>query len=114
MPAVRGKAVCRMHGGKSKGAPKGNKNANKHGRFSREAIELRRAVAELIRKVLSRFWRRAAGTTAGRSGGSASTVRANLSPGTPLTIRTCGKLWCKVVTNAGVKGWVSAEDISRK
>ena len=36
------------------------------------------------------------------------------SPGTPLTVRTCGKLWCKVVTNAGVKGWISTEDISRK
>jgi hypothetical protein len=28
---------CRMHGGSSPGAPKGNKNALKHGRYSAEA-----------------------------------------------------------------------------
>jgi uncharacterized protein YjcR len=38
-----------MHGGKSAGAPIGNQNARKHGRYGREAIELRRAVAELVR-----------------------------------------------------------------
>ena len=27
---------CRMHGGKSTGAPKGNQNALKHGRYSNE------------------------------------------------------------------------------
>ena len=40
---------CRMHGGKSPGAPKGNKNALKHGRYTAEAIARRREVAELIR-----------------------------------------------------------------
>ena len=30
---------CRMHGGLSPGAPKGNKNAFKHGRYAAEAIE---------------------------------------------------------------------------
>ena len=40
---------CRMHGGMSPGAPKGNKNALKHGRYTAEAIALRREVAELIR-----------------------------------------------------------------
>src|SRR3546814_7139697 len=30
-PAVRGKRRCRMHGGNSCGAPKGNRNAWKHG-----------------------------------------------------------------------------------
>ncbi|WP_368860893.1 HGGxSTG domain-containing protein [Desulforhabdus sp. TSK] len=40
---------CRLHGGKSTGAPKGNKNAFKHGRYSREAIEARQFVRELIR-----------------------------------------------------------------
>jgi glucans biosynthesis protein len=29
---------CRMHGGKSSGAPKGNKNAWKHGRYSAASI----------------------------------------------------------------------------
>ena len=33
---------CRMHGGKSPGAPKGNKNAFKHGRYTAEAAARRR------------------------------------------------------------------------
>ena len=40
---------CRMHGGTSPGAPKGNKNAFKHGRYTAEAIARRKEVAELIR-----------------------------------------------------------------
>jgi hypothetical protein len=38
-----------MHGARG-GAPMGNKNARKHDRYGREAIELRRAIAELIRQ----------------------------------------------------------------
>jgi uncharacterized protein YjcR len=35
---VTGKKRCRMHGGTAgSGAPRGNKNALKHGRFTREA-----------------------------------------------------------------------------
>jgi hypothetical protein len=40
---------CRMHGGPSTGAPKGNRNAWKHGRFTAEAIARRREVADLLR-----------------------------------------------------------------
>jgi uncharacterized protein YjcR len=40
---------CRMHGGKSPGAPLGNKNALKHGLYSEELIALRRATRKLIR-----------------------------------------------------------------
>ena len=40
---------CRMHGGLSPGAPKGNKNALKHGRYTAEAVASRRGVAALIR-----------------------------------------------------------------
>ncbi len=41
-----------MHGGaKGSGAPLGNKNAWKHGRWSREAIEERRKVRALIREM---------------------------------------------------------------
>jgi len=40
---------CRMHGGPSPGAPKGNKNAFKHGRYTADALARRRAIAELIR-----------------------------------------------------------------
>jgi hypothetical protein len=38
-----------MHGGLSPGAPKGNRNAFKHGRYSADAIAIRREVAALIR-----------------------------------------------------------------
>ena len=40
---------CRMHGGKSPGAPKGNKNAFKDGRYTAEAVASRREVAAIIR-----------------------------------------------------------------
>ena len=37
-----------MHGGKSPGAPKGNRNAWKHGRYSAEAIAMRQLVRQLL------------------------------------------------------------------
>jgi hypothetical protein len=40
---------CRMHGGLSPGAPKGNKNAFRHGRYTAGAIARRREVSGLIR-----------------------------------------------------------------
>ena len=40
---------CRMHGGTSPGAPKGNKNAYKHGHYTADAIARRRLIATLIR-----------------------------------------------------------------
>jgi hypothetical protein len=42
---------CRLHGGLSPGAPKGNKNALKHGRYTAEALARRRELAALIRTV---------------------------------------------------------------
>jgi uncharacterized protein YjcR len=42
---------CRMHGGTSPGAPKGNKNALKHGRYTAEAIVNRREIATLLREI---------------------------------------------------------------
>lgn len=38
--AMKGKRVCYIHGGKSPGAPKGNKNAARHGLYSKEVAEL--------------------------------------------------------------------------
>jgi len=38
-----------MHGGKSTGAPKGNRNAFKHGRYTAEAIAARQEIADLLR-----------------------------------------------------------------
>jgi hypothetical protein len=40
---------CRMHGGTSPGAPKGNKRALKHGRYTAEAIARRYEIRELLR-----------------------------------------------------------------
>src|SRR5712664_1581054 len=42
---------CRMHGGLSPGAPKGNKNALKHGLYAAEAIANRRELANLLRNM---------------------------------------------------------------
>lgn len=48
-PAVKGWAVCRMHGAGG-GAPKGSRNALKHGHYTAEAIALRRHLSDLIRQ----------------------------------------------------------------
>jgi len=48
-PAAHGKARCRMHGGGRRcGAPKGNRNARKHGLFAREAVVERRQIERLL------------------------------------------------------------------
>ncbi|MHB0770528.1 HGGxSTG domain-containing protein [Bradyrhizobium sp. 5.13L] len=48
-PAMRGKTRCRMHGGgRGCGAPKGNFNARKHGRFAQDSIAERRQVQDLL------------------------------------------------------------------
>jgi uncharacterized protein YjcR len=45
---------CRMHGGApGSGAPQGNQNALKHGRFTRKAFEQRRHLRELLRQTLA-------------------------------------------------------------
>jgi glucans biosynthesis protein len=53
LPRVHRKKRCRMHGGaEGSGAPKGNKNALKHGRFTREAIQRRKLLKEQVRIAL--------------------------------------------------------------
>ena len=42
---------CRIHGGRSPGAPRGNRNALKHGRYSATAIAERRELVALIRSI---------------------------------------------------------------
>jgi hypothetical protein len=50
-PAVQCKKRCRMHGGApGSGARRGNKNAQKHGLYTREAIAQRRQLGELMRQ----------------------------------------------------------------
>ena len=49
-PAIKGKRVCRMHGGKSPGAPCGDLHGRYvHGRETLEAKKAREEVRELIR-----------------------------------------------------------------
>ena len=51
-PMVRGRKRCRMHGGAyGSGAPKGNKNAWKHGFRSKEYLEGKRRGREIIRRL---------------------------------------------------------------
>ena len=50
-PAVKGRGRCRMHGGATgSGAQAGNRNALKHGRYTRELLEFKRSVRELLRE----------------------------------------------------------------
>lgn len=42
---------CRMHGGPSPGAAKGNQHALKHGRYSAAGIQERRLLAELVKEM---------------------------------------------------------------
>ena len=49
--AIRGKKRCRMHGGNSPGAPRGEKNGNyRHGCYTQEKLEERQHFAELLRE----------------------------------------------------------------
>ncbi|HMO31243.1 hypothetical protein [Enterovirga sp.] len=46
---MKGKLRCRMHGGRA-GAPKAERNgAYRHGRHTREAVEERRRLSEILR-----------------------------------------------------------------
>ncbi|WP_407119452.1 HGGxSTG domain-containing protein [Bradyrhizobium sp. LMG 9283] len=48
-PATKGKERCRMHGGaRRSGAPGGNRNAQKHGLFTRDAIQERKQIDSLL------------------------------------------------------------------
>jgi len=38
-PAIKGAKRCRLHGGKGSGAPRGNRNAWKHGAKSASTLE---------------------------------------------------------------------------
>jgi hypothetical protein len=47
---VKERARCRFHGGaEGSGAPEGNRNAFRHGRYTADAIAQRREVAALLR-----------------------------------------------------------------
>lgn len=49
-PRVQGRKRCRMHGGADgSGAPKGNRNALRHGRYTAEAFAKRKQTAAAVR-----------------------------------------------------------------
>ncbi|WP_420874075.1 hypothetical protein [Novosphingobium olei] len=48
---MKGKKRCRLHGGLSPGAPKGNQNALKHGRYRRAVLEEEAYLREVLRQV---------------------------------------------------------------
>lgn len=51
-PALRGKRRCRMHGGApGSGAPRGNRNAFRHGLFTGKAIAERKQIGALLGEV---------------------------------------------------------------
>jgi uncharacterized protein YjcR len=51
-PVVKGRSRCRMHGGaRGSGAPRGNKNALKHGYYTQESISKRRKANALMREI---------------------------------------------------------------
>ncbi|WP_306308773.1 HGGxSTG domain-containing protein [Flavimaribacter sediminis] len=55
-PAVSGKSRCRMHGGAAgSGAPAGNRNALKHGRFTKEAIDKRKWARLLYKQLVEQL-----------------------------------------------------------
>jgi glucans biosynthesis protein len=47
-PVIKGRSRCRMHGGTSTGAPKGNQYALKHGRYSMRAEKERALGREVL------------------------------------------------------------------
>jgi len=52
-PAVSGKKRCRMHGGAAgSGAPKGNKNAWKHGDYSATTKAEKKRIQEITRRAM--------------------------------------------------------------
>lgn len=53
-PAIRGRARCRLHGGKSPGAPRGSANGRfKDGHWTREAIAERRFIRSILKGSLN-------------------------------------------------------------
>ncbi len=50
-PAVSGKQRCRMHGGKGSGAPKGNRNALRHGLYTKEVLAREARLRDLCRRL---------------------------------------------------------------
>ncbi len=49
-PAVKGWTVCRFHGARG-GGPKGKRNGQyRHGRYTKEATQERRALSDLLRQ----------------------------------------------------------------
>ena len=50
-PAIHGHRRCRMHGGRGSGAPVGNTNALKHGRYTKAAKTERKQARQVTREI---------------------------------------------------------------
>lgn len=51
-PAIRGRKRCRIHGGKSPGAPRGKRHGQyKHGGYTIEALEENRRFRDMFREI---------------------------------------------------------------
>ncbi|WP_338466250.1 HGGxSTG domain-containing protein [Novosphingobium sp. ZN18A2] len=50
-PAIAGATRCRMHGGKGSGAPRGNRNALRHGLYTKASLAQDRDARLLIKRV---------------------------------------------------------------
>jgi uncharacterized protein YjcR len=48
---MKGKQVCHLHGGRSPGAPRGNQNALKHGRYATRVIIERKSVRSMTKQI---------------------------------------------------------------
>jgi uncharacterized protein YjcR len=51
--AMNGKRVCHLHGGRSPGAPRGNQNALRHGRYASGGIIERKSTRSVIKQLLA-------------------------------------------------------------
>jgi glucans biosynthesis protein len=49
--SITGRTRCRMHGGTNNGAPLGNKNAFKHGRYTADFLEQRANLMKSMREI---------------------------------------------------------------
>ena len=54
-PAVKGRKRCRMHGGTNPGAPKGNRNAYKHGGYSAHTLKTIRSIKAMAKLISDKY-----------------------------------------------------------
>ena len=81
-PAVRGSRRCRMHGGKGSGAPRGNRNAFKHGAFTARIKDIARYL--LITSMVVKHANRSASSARFVPSPSLLRRQESMSPASPM------------------------------